>query len=445
MKKEWLIAIGATLLSLLVARSIVKTLRINSNVPKDMAIVQLDAREAPFYEGVFKRPSEHGQDLLISDPKTILRGAPFFKDQLGAGPHDVLGFRNRVVPTIADVVTIGDSQTYGNNVITAENWPSVMAKSLAGEVTVYNVSLGSWGGVQYFDMAQKVALFKPLAIVVAFYTGNDSLETFKAAYAVDSWKEFRLDASLSIHDMPNIPFPPPKEDRWELRFSSGFTTTFTPKLRLLSNDSASGAVVAGYRIIKEIATRIYSVLTKEGVDVYFTVIPTKEMVYSKRVQDEGVVPPEAYAKLIREEGNALSELTEHFAVIGAKSIDVVSDLKSAASTDALLYPPDSNGHPVPEGYRLIGETIARAVKDGLANKTGVLADGGYFTASPERYYVARKGEMYLFAQPEAAALSGWKKEDFVKVDNRRIESIGMNGVVRSGDTERFGPSKNTVP
>ena len=44
---------------------------------------------------------------------------------------DQWGFRNRSVPTAVDVVTIGDSHTYGNTAKSEDAWPSVAGRTPA--------------------------------------------------------------------------------------------------------------------------------------------------------------------------------------------------------------------------------------------------------------------------------------------------------------------------
>lgn len=71
---------------------------------------------------------------MISDPKLLHRVAP------NSPGHDVRGFRNAASPEAADVVAIGDSQTWGINVRQEETWPSVLKR--VGKVSVYSMSLG---------------------------------------------------------------------------------------------------------------------------------------------------------------------------------------------------------------------------------------------------------------------------------------------------------------
>src|SRR5688500_6186278 len=105
----------------------------------------------------------------VKDPHVRLRGKPLRARDLKGGPHDVLGFRNHQVPNVADVVVIGDSQTYGNNVLLEENWPYYMLQAIEERPTIYSMATGGWAAVQYLDMFTKSLLFRPHVIVIAFY------------------------------------------------------------------------------------------------------------------------------------------------------------------------------------------------------------------------------------------------------------------------------------
>lgn len=108
------------------------------------------------------------------------------------------------MPLVADVLTIGDSMTYGTNVLLGSDWPSVLSDRLAplGAI-VYNMSAGGWGGgVQYLEMFPEALFFEPRVVVVAFYTGNDALDSFKDAYgraSPSAWSQHRGDQACWGH------------------------------------------------------------------------------------------------------------------------------------------------------------------------------------------------------------------------------------------------------
>ena len=51
----------------------------------------------------------------------------------GSG-FDEWGFRNKHVPSTADVVALGDSHTYGNPATMDDSWPSVLARATGLQV-----------------------------------------------------------------------------------------------------------------------------------------------------------------------------------------------------------------------------------------------------------------------------------------------------------------------
>ena len=136
MKKEWMLLSISVLVTLIASLGIIRWIAPDLlGVSSNLQLVQLDEKLPAFYEGVFRRDKENAGELLLNDPLTRVRARPFLHDMqpLGYGPHDILGFRNYSVPRVADVVTIGDSQTYGNNAFLSGNWPSNLADRLAGK------------------------------------------------------------------------------------------------------------------------------------------------------------------------------------------------------------------------------------------------------------------------------------------------------------------------
>jgi lysophospholipase L1-like esterase len=94
--------------------------------------------------------------------------------------HDANGFRNPRVPQSADVVALGDSQTYGTGVEAAQAWPGQLG-ALTGR-SVYNMSFGGYGpahGLLYWDGA---AALGPRVVLEAVYSGNDFFDCFDLVY-----------------------------------------------------------------------------------------------------------------------------------------------------------------------------------------------------------------------------------------------------------------------
>ena len=125
----------------------------------DLSVVRDSVTAAAFYELVFDPDAPATMHkALVPDPITKVRARPLHPGNGQAGPHDALGFRSEGVANDLEIVTIGDSQTYGWNVAIADTWPSRLAE-LSGK-PVYNMALGGWGGAQYRYIAEKALRFK---------------------------------------------------------------------------------------------------------------------------------------------------------------------------------------------------------------------------------------------------------------------------------------------
>src|SRR6266849_978830 len=123
------------------------------------------------------------EQKLVPDPELGNRLAP------GTPGHDTNGYRNDSVPAQADIVAVGDSQTWGVNADRQSTWPQQLAK-LSGH-SVYNMSLGGYGPVQYWVLTQRAQKMSPRLVVVGLYLGNDLYDTYRLAYTNDNYKELR--------------------------------------------------------------------------------------------------------------------------------------------------------------------------------------------------------------------------------------------------------------
>ncbi len=339
------------ILSLLVIKHLAPGLL---GLPQDLILVQEDKQVAPFYENVFAY--NDSDDYLISDPHTLVRATPLVDRYDNAGPNDLLGFRNLSVPNSADVIFIGDSQTYGNNAPFEYTIPSY-SESILRKISnnrVYSMATGGWGALQYYYMAQKALSFSPKVLVICFYSGNDPMESFALAYGDERWLEFRPDAKLNASDMPSAP----EESAWGVVFENGSRTIFTPHRRYISvNDHP--VADAGWQILKKVATKISGIGRENDVHVIFTIIPTKELVYAQKLDAENFDIPTHYQQQITAELHRIKDFEKHLqAVQGAHYVPVWESLQQAAFGDEPLYPPNSDGHPLPHGYFVVANALA---------------------------------------------------------------------------------------
>lgn len=439
-RKEWLMLSAFLLLTLAAALGILRWLAPQLiGLPVDLRLVQTSEKLPPFYEGVFRQADYSTNDLLLSDPVTVTRGRPRFPELAGLGPHDLLGFRNRQVPIYADIVVIGDSQTYGNNVPLERNWPSRLKELLHGYQSVtYNMASGGWGGVQYLEMATKATTFQPRLMVVAFYTGNDPLESFLLAYQLDGFKDLRPILGLGPEDMPQVISPAPQEKLWRVAFDDGIETIFAPSLRLPANDDHP-VVRAGYGVMANAAREIRRVTAPFGISIIFTIIPTKEYVFAEKIRRAGIAPPPEFERLVTEESKRVREFTVALQSIpDSDYVDVTAPLSEAAVNGLPIYPGNENGHPVDAGYSVIAGAIAGAAR-GKLRETQV----GLFTVPTREdagpLFLVKPEGVFRVPGMEEALKNGWSSDQIQAVSYRGLAGLPRRGTLDVIDRKLFGP------
>jgi lysophospholipase L1-like esterase len=435
--------VGVVTVTLVIALSLIRWFAPQLlGIPVDLQAVRVSKEVPPFFENAFRGEDIISRKFLLNDPYTGVRARPLLLDLSGFGPHDLLGFRNRSIPNVADIIAIGDSQTYGNNTVLEENWPSQLEKMLGDrKPVVYGMATGGWGAVQYLDMFSHAAHFLPRVVVVAFYTGNDAAESVKMAYSTDRWASLRPDPDLDLSDKPPNPgFPPPPAEQWPVRFRSGLTTVFTPRLRLTSNDTGYATVRAGYRIMEEAARLMSKGARRSNIHLVLTVIPTKELAYAERVRREEISANPDYAKLIGLERANIERLAQTFRSLpNVIYVDMLEAMQKAASTDLQLYPPDgTDGHPMEAGNRVIAAALAPAVMDHLVQSPSGLV--GIATGKGELFpLLVTKQGLWRFATREIAEKNGWVLDRIRIVALRDIAALPQRGTIDVVDPEKFGP------
>lgn len=444
MKKEWVLSIGVVAITLVVAIGLIRWFAPQLlGIPVDLQAVRVSKEVPPFFENVFRKEDVESQDFLLKDPYVNIRARPMLADLTGIGPHDLLGFRNRSIPDVADVITIGDSQTYGNNALLAENWPSYLEKTLGEkQAVVYSMATGGWGAVQYLNMFTRATFFRPRVIVVAFYTGNDPDESVTLAYSVEHWAPLRPDPNLDLSDRPRFPgFPAPPEEQWQAHFKDGLTITFTPSLRLVSNDSSHATVRAGYKIMEKVAQLMAKSASDVNVHLVLTIIPSKELVYAERVRREGINASAEYTKLVELERKNIDQLAQAIRLLpNVDYVDLVEALQKTASSNSnvQLYPSGPNGHPLKAGYRIIASTLAPTIGKYMVQPprglVGVMLSPGRLLP-----FLAMKEGLWQFASKEVAEKNGWRLDKIRVVDVRDIVALPQVGTIDAVDPKKFGP------
>jgi lysophospholipase L1-like esterase len=331
---------------------------------------------------LFRSPVDYLQPVLTPDPELRWRIEP-----LSSG-HDVWGFRNRAVPSQADIVAIGDSQTYGINATLGETWPSILAR-LRG-ARVYQLALGGYGPVEYEKLLRKHALaLRPHVVIVGLYLGNDLFDAAipfrlqtgrikpqdlvarveERARPLGRWRTWMSRHSMFYRMALAVCGDVLRKSEMRIRTvdracvlvrdrGGRIVTGLTPELRQAALDTEDEAVINGIETTASCLVRMHKGCTQNGIRFLVVLIPTKESVYA------GTEGSDA-ATVVRVAELELEAKRRLMALLGPAGIDVVDvlpALRSEVRSGRHPYPPNLDGHPNAPGY----EAVARVVAEALA-------------------------------------------------------------------------------
>lgn len=125
----------------------------------------------------------------------IFQSPVVFDQKLGFRPnpanpeHDQKGFRNEYVPAIADIVAMGDSQTYGTGVSRNQAWPQQLADKT--RLKVYSMAYGGYGPVHYLLLFEEAAALAPKMIIETFYAGNDLYNAYSMVHSRGQYSQIK--------------------------------------------------------------------------------------------------------------------------------------------------------------------------------------------------------------------------------------------------------------
>ena len=361
---------------------------------------------------------------LFYDPRDFLRPKLIQHNVLGhiiepsSLGYDSWGFRNEEEPDSANIIFIGDSHTFGDNVRSEDNWPSLIAK--LSNQKVYNLSLGGYGPAEYYYLfTEKVMRLNCHSVVISFYVGNDFYDAYKSIYNNEYWsflrnqqlkpcieggtdyidvvkinenkqflggiRDFMVHHSvlyriLSFHfgryfyyietlitGVPNLP-----------RISSNkknIDTFF--ELRLNLKNPNSYKIKEGIRLTEDLFLMIKDSCVSKGIELFVLYIPTKEMIYSVLLSPEF---SDINSELL--ENTDFKTSIEYENVLKNIFLDFLkkSEIKYADPSTILqdsllfginrLYPSNTDGHPIKAGCEIYARSLYDVMKFFMNNIDG---------------------------------------------------------------------------
>lgn len=343
---------------------------------------------------------------LVLNPADYLSTSTIKDDVLGitVAPNrsgfDEWGFRNQAVPATADVVAIGDSHTFGNTAAMTDAWPSVVARQT--QLQVYNLGLGGYGPNQYWYLLKTKGLkLHPSWVICGLYMGDDFENAFSITYGLDYWSGLRrqhwTNVDADIWGKDEAPVWGASVRNWlsehsilyrlvvhgplvaiikeTIRFKQAsnnedpYTTILTVGDQNIREafrplgiaerlDQKSRRVQEGMRITFHLLKEMDQTCKLEGCRFLTVIIPTKEMVFSDYLEKNDTLHlHESIGGLIESERLARQALFEFLQDEDISYLDTLPALKRSVG-NKLYAQATRDMHPGPNGYRIIGKTVA---------------------------------------------------------------------------------------
>jgi len=376
---------------------------------------------SPHGHALFSKQSAEAHAALlktISDVRLLHRVPP------NSRGHDERGFRNPPGRDTAEIVVIGDSQTWGINVRRDETWPAML--ETIGQMSVYSMSLGGWGPIQYELLAIDALALQPKAILVGMYLGNDIFDSCNHVYGTDLYQKYRqTDAAYtsSLSDLQRrlkaaqnstreddarhrleemgatgkmvqalarrsvlvqilmsrglLPAIPSVDELYEIadvawaqghpmaayfyRGSNG-STVLTFGYRGVAVDLGNACIREGVRITKEVVVSLQALGARTGIQVGIVFIPSKEFVYASADPVMGTHIDGGLEDLVGNERAIKADLLGQCEAVGIVCVDAAPLMVTSAQHGVPLYRGDSDGHPIAEGYRQIARAGQQVLK-----------------------------------------------------------------------------------
>ncbi len=282
------------------------------------------------------------------------------------------------------------------------------------------MSLGGYGPVQYWALADDALTLSPKIVVVGLYFGNDLYDAYAMVYCFN-----RNYASLRRPDAPadfandtvgaranaywdqeksfqqtylrpglsgfgdwlrghtavgrlvsrarlwpgasDVEFETAKAwaqafpDRAAVYEEGGVRTVFTTAYRQVALDQSEPRVAEGMRITKELLPQIKQKADASGAHLLILLIPTKESAHAEALRARGRRLDPTLESLAGWESRARSEIVSTCEEEGIQYADALPALSAAIARGEQLYPTGTESHPNARGYYVLASTVGDAL------------------------------------------------------------------------------------
>ncbi|HKQ33250.1 MAG TPA: hypothetical protein VJV40_08595, partial [Thermodesulfobacteriota bacterium] len=235
------------------------------------------------------------------------------------------GFRNPSIPERADIVTLGDSHTYGVNVKSENAWPYQLGR-MSG-MSVYNLGVGGYGPLQYYYLMDTALSFKPRHIILGLYPANDMSDVCKMIDESEYWRDWaakrgydagvckgsesffgRVNRTLSDLHVYWMVASAVKRVNESTNFGDAIEVTegdnktimkyATIRSHMKKTDISRQKISLGLAVTEDVLREMKSKADAEGVEFGVVLIPSKEIAFYDYLKANGYEIPDDYEKLV---------------------------------------------------------------------------------------------------------------------------------------------------
>lgn len=347
----------------------------------------------------------------VPDTRLGWRFDPSFPD------IDARGFRNDQILDRADIVVLGDSQSYGYGVPMAASWPRQLA-ARTGRST-YTMAGSGYGPGHSLLLWDEAVELNPGLVIEALYSGNDLYDAYDLVYGRGQLPHLQTaDPRLRTH-LSELERDDPLSERaqlvtrmgrptWPLRdllrdhsrmygiircvdrssdalsrslgapleweevrqralerpaycdvYDDGrVRTVFTPRKRHLALDLADPRLREGRRLALAAIEEMQRRARDAGIGFAVVLVPTKEYVFAPRVRALGASDSPVLAKLLEREAELWDDVRAHLSARGIPWVDGLPALRRRLDRGDCPYRITADGHPNAVGYGAIAERVA---------------------------------------------------------------------------------------
>jgi len=331
------------------------------------------------------------------------------------GQNDARGFRNDAAMEYTDVVTLGDSHTYGPAVDLQgmdNSWPAKLSRS-AG-VSVYNMGVWGYGPGQYSVLLDEALLLHPKAVVVGMWMGNDIFDAYDLVYHYNAWMKMRNPnfantAPQTVEDSKQLHTPLRDVRQWIRdrsvlyktlgdrtriwREGAGLASPRTigtsdwsttnpdasliydakPELRTLfwvghrvaGVDVNDPNVLEGLRLTKAFLIDMNARAKAGGAKLVVAIYPSKMSAYDELAREANLFNA-SFAKIVKDEAELKGEIVAVCNEHKIACVDALPMFQTELGKGKKMYPENWDEHPLSSGYDVYAEVAKCAlVKVGI--------------------------------------------------------------------------------